>query len=88
MLDVSDKIAHQAYSKMKMDSAEHFWAKHTQKEIEFIIKNCKLNKDMKIADFGCGIGRHTNKLIEDEENEIDDDYSQNLLNKAKLQSHK
>ncbi len=88
MLDVSDKIAHQAYSKMQMDSAEHLWAKHTAKEVEFIIENCKLNNDMKIADFGCGIGRHTNKLIEDGYNAVGLDYSQNLLNKAKQKSQK
>ena len=34
MLDVSDKIAHQAYSKMQMDSVEHFWARHTLKEVD------------------------------------------------------
>lgn len=88
MLDVSDKIAHQAYSKMQMDSTEHFWAKHTPKEVEFIIENCQLNSTMKIADFGCGIGRHTNQLINDGYNIIGLDYSQNLLNKAKQQSNK
>ena len=88
MLDVSDKIAHQAYSKMQMDTEDHFWAKHTKKEVEFIIKNCKLDKSMNIADFGCGIGRHTNKLIDSGYNSIGVDYSQNLLNKAKQQSHK
>ncbi len=37
MLDVSDKIAHAAYSKMNMDSSEQFWAKHTPAEVEFIV---------------------------------------------------
>ena len=82
MLDVSDKIAHQAYSKMSMDTAEHFWAKHTPKEVDFIIKNCNLNNDMKLADFGCGIGRHTNLLSQNGYDIIGIDYSQNLLNKA------
>ena len=84
MLDVSDKIAHQAYSKMPMDTKEHFWAKHTQSEINFIIENCNLNKDSKIADFGCGIGRHTNALLErGYANIIGLDYSETLLTKAK-----
>lgn len=84
MLDVSDKIAHQAYSKMAMDTKEHFWAKHTQNEVDYIIQNCKLNKDSKIADFGCGIGRHTNRfLINGYTNTIGIDYSQELLTKAK-----
>ena len=88
MLDVSDKIAHQAYSKMQMDSSKHSWAKHTPKEVEFIIEHCKLDTNMKIADFGCGIGRHTNKLIEMGYNTMGIDYSQNLLDIAKSKSNK
>lgn len=88
MLDVSDKIAHQAYSKMQMDSTEHFWAKHTPKEVEFIIENCKLTNNMKIADFGCGVGRHTNQLIDKGYNVIGVDFSKNLLEKAKRNSNK
>lgn len=88
MLDVSDKIAHQAYSKMEMNSVNHLWAKHTDREIEFIINNCKLTKNMKIVDFGCGIGRHTNKLLEDGYNAIGIDYSKNLLMKAQEYSDK
>jgi len=84
MLDVSDRIAHQAYSKMEMNKKEHFWAKHTKGEIDFIIEKCKLKKNSKIADFGCGIGRHTNKLIENGySNIIGIDYSEKLLDKAK-----
>jgi len=82
MLDVSDKIAHQAYSKMSMDTAEHFWAKHTPNEVKFIIDNCNLNNDMKLADFGCGMGRHTNLLSQNGYDIMGIDYSQNLLNKA------
>jgi 2-polyprenyl-3-methyl-5-hydroxy-6-metoxy-1,4-benzoquinol methylase/GNAT superfamily N-acetyltransferase len=88
MLDISDKIAHQAYSDMQMESPDHFWSNHTTKEIEFIIKNCKLNKDTKIADFGCGVGRHANKLIEYDYDIIGIDYSQKLLKKAKQNSTK
>ena len=84
MLNRSDTIAHQAYSKMAMDTKEHYWAKHTQNEIDFIIENCNLGKDSKIADFGCGIGRHTNKLLENGySNIIGLDYSKELLRKAK-----
>jgi len=87
MLDVSDKIAHQAYSKMDMDSSSQSWAKHTNIEVDFIIKNCHLNHKMKIADFGCGIGRHTNILSQKSYSIVGIDYSENLLNKAKMQSN-
>jgi 2-polyprenyl-3-methyl-5-hydroxy-6-metoxy-1,4-benzoquinol methylase len=67
---------------MQMDTAEHFWAKHTKKEVDFIIENCKLNININIADFGCGIGRHTNQLIQNGYKVTGIDYSQSLLNKA------
>ncbi len=36
----------------------------TEKEIEFLIRELKLTKSMKILDLACGHGRHTNRLAE------------------------
>ena len=58
MLDISDDIAHQAYSRMLMDSDDHFWENHTKGEIDFIQEYCDLGKNTEIVDFGCGMGRH------------------------------
>jgi SAM-dependent methyltransferase/GNAT superfamily N-acetyltransferase len=84
ILDVSEKIAHRAYSKMDMDSSSQAWARHTKNEIQFIIENCQLQKLSKIGDFGCGIGRHTNGLIElGYTRAVGIDYSEELLKIAR-----
>lgn len=85
MLDVSDIIAHKAYSKMNMESSNQLWTLHTAAEVDFIIEQCSLSTNSKITDFGCGIGRHTNKLIErGYSNIVGVDYSEALLEKAKV----
>jgi len=88
MLDISDDIAHQAYSRMLMDSDDHFWAKHTKGEIDFIQEYCDLGKNTEIVDFGCGMGRHVIELASRNFNVLGVDYSEILLNKAKENSKK
>jgi len=83
MLSVSEEIAHKAYSRMLIDDASHHWAKHTKTEVDFIEKFCKLSKGAKVADFGCGIGRHTIELAHRGYESIGIDFSEILLNKAK-----
>jgi len=61
MLEHSDSILKEAYSRMEVDS--HQWNKHTAHEVEFILsKLYPLNKDARIGDFGCGFGRHLIEL--------------------------
>lgn len=84
MLNISEDIAHKAYSRMPIEKESHFWAKHTQHEIDFIEKNCHFSKETKIADFGCGIGRHTIELAKRGHDVVGIDYSESLLQKAKL----
>lgn len=52
----SENELKEAYS--RMNTTNHPWAKSTSKEVNFIINKLALSKDKKIADFGCGIGRH------------------------------
>jgi len=88
MLDISDDIAHQAYSRMLMDSEDHHWARHTNHEINFIEKYCDLSVNDEIVDFGCGMGRHAIELANRNFSVLGIDYSSNLLNKAKENSKK
>ena len=81
MLDISEEMAQKAYSRMPIET--HKWASNTKKEIDFIVKYLKLSKDMSIADFGCGIGRHVKELDSRGFNAIGVDYSDNLLQRAK-----
>lgn len=58
MLDASDDIVQQAYSRMTLDSG-HKWQRHTEAEVGFIIPHCHLKQGDSILDVGCGAGRHS-----------------------------
>ncbi len=87
MLSISEDIAHKAYSRMLIEKESHFWAKHTKHEIDFIKKNCNLSIEMKMADFGCGVGRHTIELASRGYDVVGIDFSESLLAKAKSDSN-
>ncbi len=55
----------------------------TNKEVEFLIKELKLDKTMKILDLACGYGRHTNRLAEKGFNVIGVDINPGFLEIAK-----
>lgn len=63
MITVSDQITKQAYPKMLLNS-EHKWARHTEGEIDFIIKECALSSGDTVLDMGCGQGRHALALAQ------------------------
>ncbi|MBF0264497.1 MAG: GNAT family N-acetyltransferase [Gammaproteobacteria bacterium] len=52
----SEDTLNEAYSRMGI--ASHSWAKHTDSEVQYLLKQIALNKNAFIADFGCGAGRH------------------------------
>lgn len=60
MLSASDEIAQQAYA--RMDLTNQPWMKHTDAEVQFLLRECGLKSGMSLIDFGCGIGRHSNAL--------------------------
>jgi 2-polyprenyl-3-methyl-5-hydroxy-6-metoxy-1,4-benzoquinol methylase len=62
MLDASDQVTKEAYSRMQIVSGKHRWAQHSPREAEFIISNCQLSLGQTVVDFGCGPGRHTSEL--------------------------
>lgn len=61
MLSASDQRIKIAYSRMQLDGT-HAWAKHTDKEVDFIVQHCQLKNRDSVLDFGCGIGRHAKAL--------------------------
>lgn len=83
MLSVSEDIAHKAYSRMLIGSDLHSWAKYTKHELNIISQYVPLDKDFTIADFGCGIGRHSNELAMMGYDVVGIDFSETLLAKAK-----
>lgn len=59
MLEASDKVIQTAYKRMDFSEGTQNWAKNTQKEADFIIKECNLSLGKTLIDFGCGQGRHS-----------------------------
>jgi 2-polyprenyl-3-methyl-5-hydroxy-6-metoxy-1,4-benzoquinol methylase/ribosomal protein S18 acetylase RimI-like enzyme len=84
MLDVSDEVAREAYSRMLMNDSSHKWAQHTKKEVEYIKNLCSIDEHSTIADFGCGIGRHIGELLKEGFSQsVGIDYSEDLISIAK-----
>ena len=57
MLEASDQIASQAYSRMRLND-DHRWARHAARETPQIVEYCRLEHGQSVVDFGCGAGRH------------------------------
>ena len=57
ILEASDKVVQNAYKRMDLTN-NHQWAKNTDYEVNFIMRECELTKNDDVMDFGCGIGRH------------------------------
>ncbi len=81
MVDTSDDIAKQAYARMKLDNQP--WMKHTDDEVKFILCECELEPGMRLIDFGCGIGRHSNGLSKCGVNVVGVDYLSSNIATAK-----
>ncbi|NGZ25316.1 MAG: GNAT family N-acetyltransferase [Magnetococcales bacterium] len=82
MLVASDQTVKNAYSRMSLDH-QHSWAKHTDKEAEFIIEHCQLVAGQTVLDLGCGIGRHAHALASQGLMVTGIDYIEKLIEKAK-----
>jgi 2-polyprenyl-3-methyl-5-hydroxy-6-metoxy-1,4-benzoquinol methylase len=62
MLEASDQVTKEAYSRMPILTGNHPWARYSPSEADFIISNCQLSLGKTVADFGCGPGRHAIEL--------------------------
>lgn len=62
MVETSDSVVRQAYSKMNLQSSKQTWLKHTVEEINFILRQVELQAVDFVYDLGCGTGRHSIEL--------------------------
>ena len=85
MLNTSDQVTRLSYSRMLLDNM-HLWTKHSDAEVDFIIKTCQMENNDAILDFGCGGGRHAISLAKRGYRVTGVDYGENLLEKAKSDS--
>lgn len=60
VLQDAERIVSQAYERMSL--SQHKWNRNTIHEIDFIISQLHSQKIARIADFGCGTGRHVIEL--------------------------
>jgi 2-polyprenyl-3-methyl-5-hydroxy-6-metoxy-1,4-benzoquinol methylase/GNAT superfamily N-acetyltransferase len=88
LLDTSDKLVKEAYSRMELTSNQQKWMNHTDNEIEYILEKCQLTDKTNLLDFGCGIGRHSIKLAEKVNSITGIDYLQNFIDLAKSETEK
>ena len=82
MLEASDQITVQAYSRMLLNS-EHHWAQHACKESCEIVEYCQIKPGQSVLDFGCGIGRHAIRLAKLGARVTGVDYVETFVEKAK-----
>ncbi len=82
MIDASDQVTRQAYSRMELKK-DHVWAQFSEQEAKFIIKYCNLEKGHSVLDFGCGTGRHSIALANMGIKVTGVEYIENFVNLAK-----
>lgn len=80
LITFSEKQLKEAYSRMDMQNQP--WTKNTINEVKYIIDKLKLNGNERIADFGCGIGRHCYEFAKLGYESIGIDFSKTNINKA------
>lgn len=81
MLNASDQVTKQAYSRMQLNSS-HSWANHSNYEVKYIINTCNIKNNHTILDLGCGKGRHALSFAEKGMKVVGVDYNDNLINFA------
>ena len=80
-VEYSENKLKEAYS--RMNTINHPWAKLTTPEVDFIIETLKLSGQEKIADFGCGIGRHCIEFLNRGYNILGIDFVHSNIERAK-----
>lgn len=87
MLDFSEHQLKDAYSRMDMNVQG--WTRYTPHEIDFVEKACGINKDSRILDAGCGVGRHTLEMAKRGYRRLTAiDFSPRLLSQARAKAEK
>ncbi len=89
MLKASDSVVQNAYKRMNI-SESHGWARHTEQEVAFILRECALKKGDNLLDFGCGQGRHSLDLAKSGIRVTGIDYVEKnieIANKRKEEQH-
>jgi 2-polyprenyl-3-methyl-5-hydroxy-6-metoxy-1,4-benzoquinol methylase len=82
MLEASDQVTKEAYSRMPIASGNHPWARYGPSEAEFVMNACQLLPGNTLIDFGCGPGRHALELASRGIDVIGVDYVKSFIEEA------
>ena len=78
----SDNLVKEAYSRMVLDSTKQKWMAHEKAEIDYLKRRINFS-DIKFAyDLGCGVGRHSILLAQDNIEVVGIDYISGNINEA------
>ena len=83
MVETSESVVKNAYSKMNLDEGNQKWMKNTKSEVEYILERVDIKKDSTIVDFGCGTGRHIIELAKKGYKSIGVDYIESNIEDLK-----
>lgn len=86
MLKASDDVVKEAYSRMQLQLSGQRWARHTAKEVPFIIEACNVAQSSTILDLGCGLGRHAIAFAEQKMAVTGIDYVPAFIERAKAEA--
>lgn len=81
MLEASDAVTKQAYSRMQLCKKQG-WMRYSDLEAKLISDYCGLKKGNHVLDFGCGVGRHSLALAKMGLNVIGIDYIKSFIDEA------
>lgn len=83
LLKGSDEIWLSAYERMTLDES-HVWRRYAEAEVEFCLTQVASDRPLRIADVGCGDGRHARLMAERGHEVVAIDISEALLTRARL----
>lgn len=82
MIETSESVVKQAYSKMNIQSPSQSWTRNSAGEVEYILKRVCIPAGSTVFDLGCGVGRHSIELAKRGMKVVGIDYIPNNIRKA------
>ena len=78
----SDNLVKEAYSRMVLDNTKQKWMAHEKAEIDYLKRRINFSDINFAYDLGCGVGRHSILLAQDNIEVVGIDYISGNINEA------
>ncbi len=86
LIESSENVVKEAYSKMPLDNNEQRWSKYASSEVDFMLSKIKSTNKLSVIDFGCGTGRHSLEFAKRGHKVQGIDYIDHFIQKARQKS--